>query len=190
MITAGVDEAGRGPLIGSVVAACVILDPKNPIVGLADSKTLTAKKRQNLFIEIQDKALAYAYAEATAEEIDSINILQASLLAMQRSIEQVAKILAPDQILVDGSFCPKICLPSKIIAIVKGDSKVAEISAASIVAKVVRDKMMEELDMQHPEYGFAKHKGYPTKAHLLAIHRLGILPQHRRTFGPIKEHSG
>ena len=189
MIIAGVDEAGRGPLVGSVVAACVILDPKNPIIGLADSKKLTPKKRQSLFVEIQNKALAYAYAEATAAEVDRINILQASLLAMQRSIEKVIAMLMPNKILVDGMFCPKIStLSAEIVmqAVIKGDSKVAEISAASIVAKVVRDKMMDELDAKHPEYGFAQHKGYPTKMHISAINKLGILSQHRKTFTPIK----
>lgn len=179
---AGVDEVGRGPLAGDVVAAAVILDPNKPIVGLADSKKLTEKKRQALAIEIRAKALAYCVARASVAEIDSLNILHASLLAMKRAVEGLA--IQPDFVSVDGNKLPKWHYPSE--AVVKGDSKVAEISAASILAKVVRDQEMIDLHKKHPEYGFDGHKGYPTKVHLEAIKIHGILPEHRRSYGPVR----
>ena len=189
----GVDEAGRGPLAGSVYAAAVILDVNNPIIGLMDSKKLSEKKRDFLSAEIKQKALAWAIASCTAQEIDDINILQASLLAMKRAIEAMqAKMkdslnIIPDvgEILVqvDGNKCPKISLPCE--AIVKGDSKVQAISAASILAKVARDAELYELDKIYPQYGFAKHKGYPTAAHLLALQAHGICPQHRLSYAPL-----
>ncbi len=186
----GVDEAGRGPLAGSVYAAAVILDVNNPIEGLADSKKLSEKKRDFLSIEIKTKALAWGIASCSAQEIDDINILQASLLAMQRAIEtmQAQFNITPDMgeifVQVDGNKCPKINLPCE--AIVKGDSKVQAISAASILAKVARDAELYELDKQYPQYGFAKHKGYPSPAHLLALQAHGICPQHRLSYAPVK----
>lgn len=186
----GVDEAGRGPLAGSVYAAAVILDVNNPIAGLADSKKLSEKKRDFLSIEIKTKALAWGITSCSAQEIDDINILQASLLAMQRAIEtmQIQFNITPDMgeifVQVDGNKCPKINLPCE--AIVKGDSKVQAISAASILAKVARDAELYALDKIYPQYGFAKHKGYPTAAHLLALQTHGICPQHRLSYGPIK----
>ena len=187
----GVDEAGRGPLAGSVYAAAVILDANNPIIGLADSKKLFEKKRNFLSGEIKEKALAWGIASCTAQEIDVINILQASLLAMSRAIDamhaQFNNILDMSEIIVqvDGNKCPKISLPCE--AIVKGDSKVQAISAASILAKVARDAELYELDKQYPQYGFAKHKGYPTAAHLLALQTNGICPQHRLSYAPVKK---
>ncbi|MCF9035262.1 ribonuclease HII [Acinetobacter nectaris] len=183
MKIAGVDEAGRGPLVGSVVAAAVILDPNNPIVGLNDSKKLSEKKREKLFIEIQEKALAWSIAEATCDEIDQLNILQATFLAMRRAVNHLNT--KPDQVLVDGNQCIK-GLDIECHAVVGGDSLHAEISAASILAKVTRDRQMVELDAEYPQYGFAKHKGYPTKAHLLAIAEHGIIEGHRKSYGPIK----
>ena len=190
MLICGVDEAGRGPLAGSVYAAAVILDDNNPIVGLADSKKLSEKKRDLLSVEIKQKALAWAIASASCQEIDEINILQASLLAMKRAIEDMqarfGAILGLQTILVqvDGNRCPKISLPCE--AIVKGDSKVQAISAASILAKVTRDAELYELDKLYPQYGFAKHKGYPTAAHLLALRTHGICPQYRLSYAPVK----
>ncbi len=183
MKIAGVDEAGRGPLVGSVVAAAVILDPNNPIDGLNDSKKLTEKKREKLFIEIQEKALAWSIAEASAQEIDEINILQASLLAMRRAVENL--VLQPEKVLVDGNKEPQGLLMT-CEAIIGGDALHAEISAASILAKVTRDRQMVVLDQQYPHYGFAKHKGYPTKAHFEAIAQYGVIAEHRRSFGPVK----
>jgi ribonuclease HII len=182
----GVDEAGRGPLAGSVYAAAVILDANNPIEGLMDSKKLSEKKRDFLSAEIKQKALAWAIASCTAQEIDDINILQASLLAMKRAIEamQAQFGVIPDLVQVDGNKCPKISLPCE--AIVQGDSKVQAISAASILAKVARDGELYELDKIYPQYGFAKHKGYPTAAHLLALQAHGICPQHRLSYAPVK----
>ena len=182
----GVDEAGRGPLAGSVYAAAVILDVNNPIEGLADSKKLSEKKRDFLSAEIKTKALAWGIASCTCQEIDEINILQASLLAMKRAIEvmQAQFNIVPTLVQVDGNKCPKINLPCE--AIVKGDSKVQAISAASILAKVARDAELYELDKQYPQYGFAKHKGYPTAAHLLALQVHGICPQHRLSYAPVK----
>ena len=182
----GVDEAGRGPLAGSVYAAAVILDVNKPIEGLADSKKLSEKKRDFLSAEIKTKALAWGIASCTCQEIDEINILQASLLAMKRAIEamQVQFNIVPDLVQVDGNKCPKISLPCE--AIVKGDSKVQAISAASILAKVARDAELYELDKIYPQYGFAKHKGYPTASHLLALQAHGICPQHRLSYAPVK----
>lgn len=184
MKIAGVDEAGRGPLVGSVVAAAVILDPDNPIEGLNDSKKLSEKKREKLFIEIQEKALAWAIAEASAAEIDEHNILQASLLAMRRAVE--ALNLHPDHVLVDGNKVPQGLMMS-CEAVVGGDALHAEISAASILAKVSRDRQMLEMDQKYPQFGFAKHKGYPTKAHFEAIALHGVIDEHRRSFGPVKK---
>ena len=182
----GVDEAGRGPLAGSVYAAAVILDVNNPILCLMDSKKLSEKKRDFLSAEIKQKALAWAIASCTCQEIDEINILQASLLAMKRAIEamQAQFGVIPDLVQVDGNKCPKISLPCE--AIVKGDSKVQAISAASILAKVARDAELYELDKIYPKYGFAQHKGYPTAAHLLALQAHGICPQHRLSYAPVK----
>jgi ribonuclease HII len=178
----GVDEAGRGPLAGAVFAAAVILDPNKTIAGLADSKKLSEKKRDFLAGEIKEKALAWAIASCSAEEIDEINILQASLLAMKRAVESLS--LQPDQLLVDGLHCPKLLIPMR--AIVQGDSKEACISAASILAKTARDAELYILDEQYPQYGFAKHKGYPTPLHMqmLALH--GVLPIHRKTYAPVR----
>ncbi|MFW1947290.1 ribonuclease HII [Acinetobacter bereziniae] len=187
MLVAGVDEAGRGPLVGSVVAAAVILDPNNPIEGLNDSKKLTEKKREKLFIEIKEKALAWAIAEATHQEIDELNILQASLLAMRRAVEALK--LFPEHVLVDGNKVPK-GLNMSCEAVVGGDALHAEISAASILAKVTRDHEMVDLDKQYPQFGFAKHKGYPTKAHFDAIAEHGVIDQHRRSYSPVKKALG
>ena len=182
-LIAGVDEAGRGPLAGPVSAAAVILDPRQPIQGLADSKKLSPKRREALADEIRDKALAYAVAWASVEEIDTINILQASMLAMQRAVG--ALTIAPELVLVDGNRCPDLDVPAR--AIIGGDATQAAISAASILAKVARDRLMVSLDEQFPGYGFASHKGYPTRAHLDGLRRLGACPQHRRTFKPVRE---
>ena len=187
MLIAGVDEAGRGPLVGSVVAAAVILDPNNPIEGLNDSKKLTEKKREKLFKEIQEKALAWAIAEASHDEIDEINILQASLLAMRRAVEALK--ITPEHVLVDGNKIPQ-GLQMHCDAVVGGDALHAEISAASILAKVTRDREMVELDQIYPQYGFAKHKGYPTKAHFAAIEQYGVIDQHRRSYSPVKKALG
>lgn len=180
-LLAGVDEVGRGPLVGDVVTAAVILDPAKPIKGLADSKKISEKKREALFVEIQEKALCWAVARATPQEIDSLNILQASLLAMHRAV--AALHVQPEFVLVDGNRLPKWSYPSE--AVVKGDSCVAAISAASILAKVQRDREMVLLDMQYPEYGFAEHKGYPTAKHLDALRRHGVTPLHRRSYAPV-----
>lgn len=178
---AGVDEVGRGPLMGDVVTAAVILDPARPIKGLADSKKLTEKKRDALFPEIQEKALCWAIARATPDEIDSLNILQASLLAMKRAVEQLS--IQPEYVLVDGNRLPRWSYRAE--AVVKGDSRVASISAASILAKVQRDREMLLLDEQYPGYGFAGHKGYPTAQHLAALQQLGVTPLHRRSYAPV-----
>ncbi|MCT9978409.1 ribonuclease HII [Acinetobacter sp. I-MWF] len=187
MLVAGVDEAGRGPLVGSVVAAAVILDPNKPIQGLNDSKKLTEKKREKLFIEIQEKAIAWAIAEATHQEIDELNILQASLLAMRRAVEALKTL--PEHVLVDGNKVPK-GLSMSCDAVVGGDALHAEISAASILAKVTRDHEMVELDKLYPQFGFAKHKGYPTKAHFEAIAEHGVIDQHRRSYSPVRKALG
>jgi len=181
-LTAGVDEAGRGPLFGAVFAAAVILNPDKPIDGLNDSKKLSEKRREQLFVEIQDKALAFCIARAEACEIDQMNILNASLLAMQRAVCGLS--IQPEQVLVDGNRCPKLAIPCT--AIVGGDGKVAAIAAASILAKVSRDHDMQALDERYPGYGLAAHKGYPTRAHLQALQQLGVTDQHRRSFAPVR----
>lgn len=183
-LIAGVDEAGRGPLAGPVVAAAVILDPAKPIDGLMDSKKLTEAKREALFSIIQRDALAWATGRAEVEEIDTINILQASLLAMQRAVNALSH--SPDVALIDGNKLPQLDCTAH--AIVKGDSKVPAISAASILAKVTRDREMLVLDEEYPGYGLAKHKGYPTKVHLDALAQLGVTPLHRRSYGPVKKY--
>ncbi|QUX91044.1 ribonuclease HII [Marinomonas sp. A3A] len=183
-LLAGTDEAGRGPLAGEVVAAAVILDPARPIIGLADSKKLSEKKREALFVEIQEKALAYGIASATVEEIDEINILHASMLAMSRAVALLS--IVPEHVLVDGNRIPPN-LPCSAEAVVKGDARQAAISAASILAKVTRDRDIAQAAQIYPEYGFEKHKGYPTAQHLEAIRLHGITPIHRRSFGPVKK---
>ncbi|EKE00992.1 MAG: Ribonuclease HII [uncultured bacterium] len=180
-LIAGVDEVGRGPLAGPVMAAAVILDSINPIAGLADSKLLTAKRREVLCEIIQNNCIAWAIGRAEVEEIDSINILQASLLAMQRAI--CALSVKPHHIQVDGNFCPKVNY--SVEAIINGDNLVPVISAASIVAKVIRDREMVEYDKIYPQYGFAAHKGYGTKQHLSALRTFGVTPIHRRSFAPV-----
>ena len=182
-LIAGVDEVGRGPLVGAVVTAAVILDPNNPIAGLADSKKLSEKKRLALAAEIKEKALAWSLGRAEPEEIDELNILHATMLAMQRAVKSLK--IQPHFVLVYGNRIPSLAMPAQ--AVVKGDSKVAEISAASILAKVARDQEMEELDREFPQYEFAKHKGYPTKVHLEKLAEFGALPQHRRSFAPVKK---
>ncbi|MGC7891908.1 MULTISPECIES: ribonuclease HII [Vibrio] len=182
VLIAGVDEVGRGPLVGDVVTAAVILDPNNPIEGLADSKKLSEKKRLALFPEIQQKALAWSVGRCSPAEIDELNILQATMVAMQRAIAGLA--IQPDLVLIDGNRVPQ--LPMHGIAVVKGDMRVAQISAASIIAKVVRDKEMEALDKLYPQFGFAQHKGYPTKAHFAAIEQHGVIAEHRKSFKPVK----
>jgi len=182
-LMAGVDEAGRGPLAGPVVAAAVILDDLNPIQGLADSKVLTASRRDSLFDEIRAKALCCSVAEASVEEIEHLNILQATLLAMRRAVEGLR--LKPQLVLVDGNRLP--VLPMRAEAIVKGDSLVAAISAASILAKVHRDRWCAQYDQAFPQYGFAQHKGYGTAAHLAALRLHGACPQHRKTFRPVAQ---
>jgi ribonuclease HII len=172
--------------VGAVVTAAVILDPANPIAGLADSKKLSEKRREALYIEIKEKALAWSLGRAEPHEIDELNILHATMLAMQRAVAGLC--ITPDMVLIDGNRCPKLPMASQ--AIVKGDSKVAEISAASILAKVTRDREMVELDLQFPEYGFAKHKGYPTPVHLESLARLGATTHHRRSFSPVKRALG
>ena len=186
VLICGADEAGRGPLAGAVYAAAVILDPDRPIIGLADSKKLSEKKRDLLSVEIKQHALAWAIASCSAQEIDEINILQASLLAMKRAIEamQAQFGITPDLVQVDGNKCPKISLPCE--AIVKGDSKVQAISAASILAKVARDAELYELDKIYPQYGFAQHKGYPTAFHLEMLNTHGITPVHRLSYAPVR----
>lgn len=182
-LVAGVDEAGRGPLAGPVVAAAVILDDQNPIYGLADSKKLTVRQRERLFDEIRARALCTAIGRASVEEIDTLNILQATLLAMRRAVQGLR--LKPGLVLVDGNQLPRLDVRAE--AIVKGDSKVAAISAASILAKVHRDRWCVEYDAQYPDYGFARHKGYGTAFHLTALRQLGPCPQHRRTFAPVAQ---
>ncbi|MBI5919217.1 MAG: ribonuclease HII [Nitrosomonadales bacterium] len=182
LLICGVDEAGRGPLAGPVYAAAVILNQDRPIPGLNDSKKLSEKKRDRLALEIREHALAWAIASASVEEIDRINILRASLLAMQRAVAALS--LTPHEVLVDGLHCPETGLPSR--AIVKGDSTVAAISAASILAKTARDAELLTLHEAYPHYGFAVHKGYPTAVHLAALRRHGPCSEHRRSFGPVK----
>jgi ribonuclease HII len=181
-LMAGVDEAGRGPLAGPVVAAAVMLNDADPVRGLADSKVLTEKKRERLFDEIRAKALCFCIAEASVEEIDQLNILQATMLAMRRAVEGLR--LKPSMVLVDGNRLPVLKIAAE--AIVKGDAKVAAISAASILAKVTRDRQCLLMAETYPDYGFAKHKGYPTAEHLAALQAHGVTPWHRRSFGPVR----
>lgn len=185
-LVAGVDEVGRGPLVGAVVTAAVILDPAKPIIGLADSKKLSEKRRLALYDEIIEKALSWSLGRAEPEEIDSINILHATMLAMQRAVAGLSVV--PEYVLIDGNRCPTLPMPS--LAVVKGDSRVAEISAASILAKVTRDREMAELDLSFPQYGFAQHKGYPTAFHLEKLAEHGATQHHRRSFGPVKRALG
>lgn len=182
ILTCGVDEAGRGPLAGAVYAAAVILDGNRPIMGLADSKKLSEKKRDKLAAEIKERALAWAIAFADAKEIDAINILQASLLAMRRAVERLT--ITPSEALIDGLHCPKLAIPCR--AIVKGDSSVEAISAASILAKTARDEEMLRLHQLYPQYGFDRHKGYPTAVHLEALRCHGVTEIHRKSFAPVK----
>ncbi len=179
---AGVDEVGRGPLVGDVVTAAVILDPNKPIAGLADSKKLSEKKRNALAEEIKEKALCYHIARANVAEIDELNILHATMLAMSRAVEGL--VIQPEFVFVDGNRLPKLSMAAQ--SVVKGDSLVEEISAASILAKVARDQEMLELDAQYPEYGFAGHKGYPTKAHFAALEQYGATSHHRTSFKPVQ----
>jgi ribonuclease HII len=183
----GVDEAGRGPLVGAVVAGAVVLDPANPIEGLKDSKKLTATKREFLYEQILEKSKAWGIGEASPVEIDQINILQATMLAMRRAIEDLAIRLGrwPDKALIDGNRCPELSIPAE--AIIKGDAKEPAISAASILAKVTRDRQMQLLHERHPEYGFAQHMGYPTEAHFTALLQYGACDQHRRSFSPVRK---
>lgn len=182
-LIAGVDEVGRGPLVGAVVTAAVILDPNNPITGLSDSKKLSEKKRLALELEIKEKALGWALGRAEPSEIDELNILNATMLAMTRAVDALA--VRPEFVLIDGNRIPKqLTIPAQ--AVVKGDSLVAEISAASILAKVARDREMALLDQQFPEYGFAQHKGYPTKLHFEMLEKFGATEFHRKSFAPVK----
>jgi ribonuclease HII len=183
----GVDEAGRGPLVGSVVAGAVVLDPNRPIDGLKDSKKLTAARREFLFEQIIERSKAWGVGEASPTEIDSINILQATMLAMRRAIEDLAERLGgwPDKALIDGNRCPELPIPAE--AIIKGDAKEPAISAASILAKVTRDRQMMLLHERHPEYGFSQHMGYPTVAHFAALKQYGACVEHRRSFSPVRK---
>jgi len=182
-LIAGVDEAGRGPLAGPVIAAAVILDETMPIEGLADSKTLNAKRREELSVLIKERALCWALGRAEVEEIDRLNILQASLLAMKRAV--LALTLSPQSVMVDGNQPPELDCP--VQTVIRGDATVPAISAASILAKVARDEEMRELDRRFPGYDFLRHKGYPTSGHLEALKRLGISPIHRRSFAPVRQ---
>ncbi|QHF00461.1 ribonuclease HII (plasmid) [Pseudomonas cannabina pv. alisalensis] len=183
VVVAGVDEVGRGPLCGDVVTAAVILDPSHPIQGLNDSKKLSEKKRDLLYAEICEKAVAWSIGRATVDEIDQLNILQATMLAMQRAVQGLS--VTPTLVLVDGNRCPS--LPMRAEAIIKGDGLIAEISAASVLAKVVRDREMQSADLLYPGYGIAGHKGYPSPVHLEALSRLGATAIHRKTFGPVRK---
>ncbi|HKM97499.1 MAG TPA: ribonuclease HII [Buttiauxella sp.] len=185
-LVAGVDEVGRGPLVGAVVTAAVILDPAKPIIGLADSKKLSEKRRNALYDEIIEKALSWSLGRAEPEEIDQLNILHATMLAMQRAVAGLTVV--PEYVLIDGNRCPALPMPS--LAVVKGDSRVAEISAASIIAKVTRDREMTALDVCYPQYGFAQHKGYPTAFHLEKLAEHGATEHHRRSFAPVKRALG
>ena len=182
----GVDEAGRGPLVGSVLAGAVVLDPSNPIEGLKDSKKLTPARREYLFEQIMLKAKAWGIGEASAKEIDRLNILQATMLAMQRAVEDLTTRLGtwPNRALIDGNRCPELPIPAE--AIVKGDAKELAISAASILAKVTRDRQMAILHERFPQYGFAQHMGYPTASHFAALKEFGICEEHRRSFSPVR----
>ncbi|WP_394200390.1 ribonuclease HII [Shewanella waksmanii] len=179
---AGVDEVGRGPLVGDVVTAAVVLDPNNPIIGLNDSKKLSEKKRDALYEQILEKALDVSVGRATPAEIDELNILHATMLAMQRAVAGLKA--RPDRVLIDGNRVPE--LDHEAHAVIKGDGLIDGISAASIIAKVVRDREMAQLDERYPQYGFAKHKGYPTKAHFEALATHGVLAEHRRSFKPVQ----
>jgi ribonuclease HII len=183
----GVDEAGRGPLVGAVVAGAVVLDPTHPIEGLKDSKKLTPARREYLYEQIMQKAKAWGIGEASPLEIDQMNILQATMLAMRRAIEDLSTRLGkwPDKALIDGNRCPE--LPISAEAIVKGDAKEPAISAASILAKVTRDRQMQILHERHPQYGFAQHMGYPTEAHFAALKQYGACAEHRRSFSPVRK---
>ena len=183
ILVAGVDEAGRGPLAGPVVAAAVILDPARPIAGLRDSKALSPQRRAVLAQAIRERSVAWAVGIAEADEIDAVNILQATLRAMRRAVAALGVV--PTEALVDGNVLPRLDCPAR--AIVKGDRDVVAISAASIIAKTTRDAMLDVLDAHYPGYGFARHKGYPTPAHLDALARLGPCPAHRRSFGPVAQ---
>jgi ribonuclease HII len=182
-LVCGVDEAGRGPLAGPVFAACVVLDPRRPIRGLADSKTLAAERREELAVRIRERALAWTVASSTVEEIDELNILQASLLAMRRAVGSLT--VQPEEVVIDGNQCPT--LPFPVRSVVRGDASVRAISAASILAKVARDRFMIGLHEQRPEYGFDRHKGYATVDHLQALRAHGVSEFHRRTFAPVRE---
>jgi ribonuclease HII len=189
LLICGVDEAGRGPLAGPVYAAAVILDPEHPIAGLADSKTISEARREDLAVQIKEYALAWAIASSSVDEIDEINILQASLLAMKRAIETLKSrqgaLVVPHQVLVDGVHCPKIDIPSQ--AIIKGDSKESSIAAASILAKTARDEEMRMMHIRYPQYDFAKHKGYPTKDHMQRLMEHGVSAIHRRSYAPVRK---
>ncbi len=182
LLICGVDEAGRGPLAGPVFAACVVLRDDDAICGLADSKKLAPARREELAVQIRSRAAAWAIASASVEEIDAHNILRASLLAMRRAVEQLA--VEPHQVLVDGLHCPQVRFPVR--AVVRGDDKIAAIAAASILAKTARDAFMLELHARYPDYGFDRHKGYPTPGHLAALRRCGVSPVHRRSFAPVR----
>lgn len=182
---AGVDEVGRGPLVGPVVTAAVILPEKYTIKGLTDSKKLSEKKREALYEMILNEARCWAIGRADVEEIDRLNILHATMLAMRRAVEALS--IKPDHVMVDGNRCPDIDHICSVEAVVKGDGKIPAISAASIIAKVTRDREMLELDARFPEYGFARHKGYPTRDHVAALMKYGVLSEHRRSFGPVKK---
>ena len=183
----GVDEAGRGPLVGSVVAGAVVLDPNQPIMGLRDSKKLSPARREQLYAEIMQKAQAWGVGQASPSEIDTLNILQATMLAMRRAIEALSERLGewPSKALIDGNHCPILPIASE--AIIKGDAKEPAISAASIIAKVTRDQQMQVLHAQYPQYGFNQHMGYPTEAHMQALKQYGPCEEHRRTFAPVRD---
>ena len=183
----GVDEAGRGPLVGSVVAGAVVLDPNQPIMGLRDSKKLSPARREQLYAEIMQKAQAWGVGQASPSEIDTLNILQATMLAMRRAIEALSERLGewPSKALIDGNRCPILPIASE--AIIKGDAKEPAISAASIIAKVTRDQQMQVLHAQYPQYGFNQHMGYPTEAHMQALKQYGPCEEHRRTFAPVRD---
>ncbi len=183
----GVDEAGRGPLVGSVVAGAVVLDPNQPIIGLRDSKKLSPARREKLYAEIMQKARAWGIGQASPSEIDTLNILQATMLAMRRAIEALSERLGewPSKALIDGNRCPILPIASE--AIIKGDAKEPAISAASIIAKVTRDQQMQVLHTQYPQYGFNQHMGYPTEAHMQALKQYGPCEEHRRTFAPVRD---
>ncbi len=183
----GVDEAGRGPLVGSVVAGAVVLDPSRPILGLKDSKKLSPTKREYLYAEIMQKAKAWGIGQASSIEIDELNILQATMVAMRRAVEDLANRLGewPSKALIDGNRCPQLPITSE--AIIQGDAKEPAISAASIIAKVTRDQQMQDLHLRHPQYGFNQHMGYPTEVHIQALRQYGPCVEHRRSFSPVRE---